>query len=394
MKHIGIDARFMLRPQRGIPLYVTRLCQYLPAINRDYQYHLFINKGYEHNDAPENYQPRLDGISARNPNVEFHNHDDDAEIRWEQIHLPRLAREFKIDLLHMPGNRNCFFAGVPTVVTVHDVIEIVFMKMDFVQRMSLSKTNLKMCLYIIRQQLYIWATYRFALGKASRIVTVSDFSAGEIHHHLKIASERISVIHHGLDEEFILPAAMDRFDRGNRKNVLMLGGDAIQKNAHGALAAWAKVPSVIRSRFPLKIIGFCGNQQSPLLKALHGYGLNDEVEIVGWVSQEDLIRDLRDAVLFLYVSRYEGFGFPPLHAMASGTPLVCSNVTSIPEVIGPVGLQYAPDDHDGIAFGIESLLTDEQIWIDQAKAGIGRANDFSWELSAQKHLQVFQDILR
>jgi glycosyltransferase involved in cell wall biosynthesis len=394
MKRIGIDARYLLSLQRGMPLYVTRLCQLLPGIRNEYQFYYFINMANAHNDSPENYQPRLDAIMQKYSNVKIINCNHDAEFMWEQVYLRRLVKEHKIDLLHMPGNRICFFPGVPTVVTVHDVMEMLFIKRDVLKWVFDPMAGIRMCLYRLRQVLYIWATYRYALKEASHTITVSDFSADEISRHLGISSERITAIHHGLDEEFTLPEAPVTLDKGSRRNVLMLGGDAYQKNVEGALAAWSRVPIEIRRKFPLKIIGFCGNQQSPLIKALHDNKLTNEVQVSGWVSQETLICELRSAALFLYVSRYEGFGFPPLHAMASGTPVVASNVTSIPEVLGEVGLKCSPDDHTGIADGIVSLLTNEQNWLDQAQAGIKRAKDFSWELSARRHMQVYEEIFR
>jgi len=394
LKNIGIDARFLLRPIRGIPLYVVRLCQLLPALRPDYRFWFFINKGFEHNDTPANYQARLDEVVRDRANVTVVNYDSDAEVVWEQVYLPRMVKEHGIDLLHMPGNRIPFFSGVPTVVTVHDVMELVFMKTGLLQKLRSCKANPRAALYALRQELYIWLNYRLGFRKASGVLTVSNYSAAEIHRLLGIPGERVFPIHHGLDDEFTLPNGPGSLSRERRKNVLMLGGDVIHKNAEGALAAWSRVRPEVRKRFPLKIIGFCGNDQSPLMKALRANNLVDEVEVVGWVSQEVLVQELRAAALFLYLSRYEGFGFPPLHAMASGTPVVVSNVTSIPEVVGDVGLKYCPDDHDGIASGMERVLCDEQLWYSQAIAGIKRANGFSWESSARKHLQVYEETMR
>lgn len=90
--------------------------------------------------------------------------------------------------------------------------------------------------------------------------------------------------------------------------------------------------------------------------------MQNEVQVKGWVTQEELIDSLRSAALFIYLSRYEGFGFPPLHAMASGTPVIASNCTSIPEVLSDVGFMYDPDDQDGVARGIAGILNDQVLW--------------------------------
>jgi len=395
MKRIGIDARFILLPLRGMPLYVTRLCQLLPALNRDYQFYLFINNGYEHNDKPENYKPRIDEIKANNPNVHFVNYDDDAEVKWEQVYLPRLLKKNKIDLLHMPGNRICFFPGVPTVVTVHDVIEFKRFNRAYLRDLIAKESSFSMISYFARMSAYVWGSYKFGFGRAAQVITVSEYSARDIVENLKISPSRVTAIHHGLDDEFVFDGseADSNIERSSRNYVLMLGGDSPHKNPEGTIAAWAKVPEEIRRKYPLRVIGFCGNDQSPLLRALRMYGLENEVEIKGWVTQQELIDHLRSAALFIYLSRYEGFGFPPLHAMASGTPVIASNCTSIPEVLGDVGFMYDPDDHDGVASGIVNILNNQALWQLQSVAGIVRSKEFSWEESAINHLKVYESVL-
>lgn len=394
MKKIGIDARLILRPMRGMPLYVTRLCQLLPSLGTSYQFYLFINKGYEHNDSPENYLPRLDNILAEHDNVSIINCDDDAEIRWEQIYLPRLVKQHKIDLLHTPGNRICFLPRVPTVVTLHDVMELFQFKQLYFKPNLSSLFNLRMALYNARVGAYVWAQYRYALKRADHIITVSDYSAQDIKKYLHVPEDRITAIHHGLDKEFMIASECDLKVFNDRTHVLMLGGDSWQKNPEGALAAWAKVPAHIRQQFPLRIVGFCGTDQSPLIQALRKNGLEHEVEVKGWVSQVELIEQIRSAALFLYLSRYEGFGFPALHAMASGTPVIGANAASIPEVLGKAGLTFQPDDSEAIAKGIEKLLNDRECWQLQADRGLERAQSFTWERSVQAHLDVYSKVLQ
>lgn len=395
MKRIGLDARFLLRPLRGMPLYVTRLCELLPALNRKYMFYFFINKGYCRNDKPENYESRIAEIKGNNPNVTFVNYDDDAEVMWEQIYLPRLIRKHKIDLLHMPGNRICFLPGVPTVVTVHDVIEFKRINSEYVRAVIAQESSLRMFLYIFRMSAYVWGSYKFGFRRAKKVITVSESSSSDIVNTLKISSSKVLAIHHGLDEDFISTGKVDviNSELGSRKFVLMLGGDSPHKNPEGAIAAWAKVSKTIRRKYPLRIIGYCGNDQSPLLKALRMHGLQAEVEVKGWVTQQELIEFLRSAALFVYLSRYEGFGFPPLHAMASGTPVVASNCTSIPEVLGNVGFKFDPDDHDAIARGIETVLSDCDLWQRQSIDGVARSRCFRWKDSAIQHLKLYESVL-
>lgn len=391
MKRIGIDARFMLRPMRGIPLYVTRLCQFLPGLNRDLQFYLFINKGFEHNDAPQNYQPILDEIEQKNPNVSIVNVDHDAEIIWEQFFLPRLIKKHNVELLHMPANRTCFFPGVSTVVTIHDVIEYKMLTRSYWRDCVLNGSNLREIGYLARRSAYVWSNYKIGFHRAAQVITVSEFSATDIVETLQLSPSKVSAIHHGLDSDFVMSDAdSTHIELSSRKFVLMLGGDCQHKNPEGAICAWGKVPETIRRKYPLKIIGFCGDDHSPLLRALREHGLQDEVELKGWVTQSELIACMREAALFIYLSRYEGFGFPPLHAMASGTPVIASYSTSIPEVLGGAGFKFDPDDHDGVANGIEMVLKDCALWQQQSEAGLARVKSFSWNQSAVQHLKVYE----
>lgn len=390
MKVIGIDARFLLRPMRGIPLYVLRLCQLLPSLDTDVKFIYFINKAYEHNELPSNYMPIIEGIQNKNLNVEVVNYDSEGEIYWEQIVLPKLCKKYKIDLLHMPGNRTCFLSKVPTIVTVHDIIEYREINREKIKYLISNILRPRRFFYLSRIAAYLWFTYRVCLDRSQHLLTVSNYSANDLVNCLNINPEKISAIHHGVDSDFLVEKP-DSFEK--RKFVLMLGGDSPHKNPEGAISAWAKVPLDIRRKFPLKIIGFCGGDKSPLIHSLKKNRLEEEVEIKGWVSKESLIEHLGSAAVFIYLSRYEGFGFPPLQSMAAGTPVVASNCTSIPEVLGPVGLTFDPDDHQNIAKGITSILRDAGLWQQEVDSGLKRANEFKWQTSVEKHFEIYKSHL-
>ena len=385
----AIDARFMLRPLRGIPLYTLRLCQNLPRVDQTSQFFYFINKGFEHNDKEENYLPRIKEIEDKFQNVTFVNLDNDAEIFWEQVCLPRLVKQYSIDLLHMPANRVSFKSGVKTVVTVHDMMEYLYLLDDKFPISWGKNRSLKKWQYNARRRLYAILSYKWGIAR-SEIITVSKNSRTDIARTLKVPEQRITVIHHGVDNDYLTESPLPR---EQRKFTLMLGGDSYQKNPAAAIAAWSQVDKSVREQSPLRIVGFCGDDASPLLSALREHDLEGVVDVRGWISQEEMVQSFRQAALFLFPSRYEGFGFPPLQAMACGTPVVSTNRSSIPEVLGPVGFQYDPDDHAGMAQSIERVLSDPVLWAEQSRDGAERACSFTWENSAQAHLDVYSRIL-
>jgi glycosyltransferase involved in cell wall biosynthesis len=243
--------------------------------------------------------------------------------------------------------------------------------------------------------LYVWLNYCYFIKRADHLITVSDYTKDDISLRMRISENKLTTIHHGLDEDYKIDDVTDKtcLSIDQRKFVLMLGGDSHHKNPDGAIASWFRVSKKLREKYPLKIIGFSGSSGSLLMSAIKKYDLNGEVEINGWVSEQELIDHMRSARLFLYLSRFEGFGFPPLHAMASGTPVVSSNCTSIPEVMGDVGMKFSPDDYEMIARGIETMLADDDCWHRQSSAGIKRSEDFSWSLSAAEHMGVYRELL-
>jgi glycosyltransferase involved in cell wall biosynthesis len=288
----------------------------------------------------------------------------------------------------MPGNRICFFPGVPIVVTLHDIMEYMYLWQRY-KKSILADKNIKMIFYKTRIAAYALVNYRFGFRKSQKIITVSEYSAEDISSKLKISQNKIIPIYHGLDRDYIHE---DIIPLNKRPYTLMLGGDSYQKNPELAIRAWAKVAPDLRKRYPLKIVGFCGSESSTLLQAIKQNDLENEVEVKGWITQDEMVQNFRFASLFLFPSRYEGFGFPLIQAMASGTPVISTNQSSIPEVLGDAGLVYAPDDADGMAHGIEKILNNNAEWENQSTKGFHRSKLFSWKNSVRKHLELYESV--
>jgi glycosyltransferase involved in cell wall biosynthesis len=372
-----------------MPLYVYRLAQYLPETRPEYRFVLFVNRGFEHNEAPEIYQERIQNLSLL-PNVKIVNANDDGEMHWEQSLLPSLLRENRVDLLHMPGNRICYRAAVPQVATIHDVMEYRFLKQIVAIPPS---APARVRLWIWRKRAYVWLNYKVAIKRASRIITVSSASAGEITRTCGIPKDRIEVILHGIDPEFI-PEKKHDPNPELREHCLMLGGDSYQKNPETGIQAWADLPLALRKRFPLVIVGFVPHPGSALSSAIQKYGVADQVTIRGWLSQSELISHFQRAALFIYPSRCEGFGFPILQAMACGTPAVCSRIPSLEEVAGRAACTSEPENAGGFSEHIRALLTNNELWQEYRNLGLTRSAQFHWRHCAEEHARVYESLLR
>lgn len=226
--------------------------------------------------------------------------------------------------------------------------------------------------------------------RVRQIITVSHFSAERVSELCGIPRERIAVIYNGVDERFFQSntALCDNVRQRLRlpaQYVLCVGSLEPRKNLPRLLAAWEQLGSV-KNGLKLVLVGATSRVfRSPLLPPLGG-----DVMLAGYIAEADLPAVYAAAEAFVYPSLYEGFGLPVLEAMASGTPVVCSNTTSLPEVAGPAAVGVDPLDEAAIAAGIEQVLSDAALRRELSEAGRMRARDFTWDRTATQTWQVLQ----
>ena len=277
-------------------------------------------------------------------------------------------------------------AGKPFVVTVHDIIEMLEPQVGFAGR-------------LVNRYLYS------GIRKADHIIAVSEYTATTVREYYGMPAERITVIPNGVGPEFhSIPNFQHSVGHHRLRQELKLapenqvalyvGSDHPRKNVVGAVRIFAK----FRETFPQAIFVKVGEAgiaagRTQLLEKIKGLGIGEQVRFVGNVSLEKLNELYNLADVLLYPSRFEGFGLPPLQAMAAGTPVVTSNATSIPEVVGQAASMHAPDDIDGMAESVQKVLTDARFADSLRAKGFERAKQFVWEKSAAKVLEVYKSVL-
>lgn len=235
-----------------------------------------------------------------------------------------------------------------------------------------------------------------SLARASQIITDTATVRAEIIDTYGIAPDRVTAVHLGVDPAFhplvhahLLPrlAPLGLAPNGYALCVSTLEP---RKRIGDLLIAWKGLPDSVRARFPLVLAGGAGWLNDDLLREIEAGAAEGWLKPLGFVGEEALPALYAGAALFLYPSIYEGFGLPPLEAMASGVPVIVSNRSCMPEVAGGAAMEIDPDDRDAFARAIERGLTDERWRAEAVRRGTARAADFTWDRCVEQTVEVYR----
>jgi len=290
---------------------------------------------------------------------------------WEQFVLPR---KLQGGMLFSPSNTGPLEVK-NQVLTIHDVVPL-----DHPEWLNPSFAAW-----------YCYLIPRLA-RRVEHVIAVSAYSKKRIVYHTGIPSEKVTVISNGIDSSFF-PRNDEEVDSvrrvlgiSSRSYILSLGSLEPRKNLHGLLQAWEATLDRIPDDVWLVIVGGKGRKQ--VFQDVKMSTLPPRVYTTGHVADEHLPALYSGALAFAYLSFYEGFGLPPLEAMAAGTPVLTSNRTALPEVVGDAGLMVDPLRKDDIAEALLRLLENSDMRADFAAKGIKRAKLFNWDKTAELTWQV------
>ncbi|MGH2531906.1 MAG: glycosyltransferase family 4 protein [Thermomicrobiales bacterium] len=353
----------------GVSRYIDRLVRALPAaLNGDDTLTVFVGR-----DAEASHGPRIGYRRSWWP-VER----PEARLPWEHLALPLETRRAKIDLFH--GTVNVVPRGLRchSVVTVHD---LAFLRWpDQVTR---------------RRHRYLAGELRGSLGRARRIIAVSEATKADLVEMLGVDPSRVAVTPLGVDERFrpVEGDAWEEFREARgivRPFVLSVGTLEPRKNLPALLRAFATLTREIPH--DLVLVGGEGWLTEEIHHTMQTPKLAGRVRLTGFVEDDDLPAWYGAADCFAFPSLYEGFGLPVLEAMASGVPVVTSNLSSLPEVAGDAALLVDPDDVKAIADGIRLVVTDSAFAATLRRAGTERAAEFTWERTAALTATVYREV--
>jgi glycosyltransferase involved in cell wall biosynthesis len=235
------------------------------------------------------------------------------------------------------------------------------------------------------------------IKKADRIICISDFIRKEAIQEFGFPPEKVKTVSLGVDPKFFrIFSPGERLFAHPRHNlpekfILFVGSLEPRKNLSGLLHAYRRLKPLWRKEFKLVFAGLQGWENKAIWEQIQQ--LREDVLYLGYVPISDLGKLYNRASLFVYPSFYEGFGLPPLEAMACGCPVVVSQEASLPEVCGEAAHYVNPHEVDSIAAGIEKVLDDEAYRQGLVTKGLGRGGQFTWEKSAREHLRVFEEAM-
>lgn len=294
-------------------------------------------------------------------------------------------------ILHFPHQhfgRFGHFLQKPFIITCHDLLKY----------FDLKRTGAFFQNPTFLGRMYLSLDFS-GMKKARKIIAVSKYTKHDLVTYLRIPEEKIEVIYQGVDLENFKPEPRGTRRRKNLPYLLYVGSEIPRKNFAGVLKAFKslKADRMFRN-FKLVKVGNASsgwsrekyrNQSLDLIKTL---GLENEVIFTGFVDKKELASYYAGAKCLVFPSLYEGFGLPPLEAMACGCPVITSNSSSLPEVVGNASLLIDPCNVDEIVAAIKKVLSNEHLRNSLRRAGLERAEQFSWQKTAEATLKVYQEV--
>jgi glycosyltransferase involved in cell wall biosynthesis len=372
--HIGIDAHALGAKQGGNETYIKQLILALAQLDHSNRYTLYISH-------PETARQWHNFFAPRHPNFEVRQIPEPTPLVRVPLYLSYELRQRPVDVLHVQYTAPPF-CPVPVVVTIHD-LAFEHLPQTFTRR---GAWQLKM-------------TVRRTARHAARIATVSEFSRKDIVTTYRLPKEKVVVTYNGVNANF--NPSPNRSDEAvlirqkygiARAFILTVGSLQPRKNLVRLIRAYSQ----LRTQYPefgeqLVIVGRKLWLHDEIFKEVKEQRWSKDVILTGYVPEEDLPALYRAARAFAYPSFFEGFGLPVLEAMACGTPVVTSNLSSMPEITGEGAMLVDPFEEQTIAAGLYCVVTDESLRYRLREDGLLQAQRFTWRNTAEKTFQLYHE---
>lgn len=304
---------------------------------------------------------------------------------WEQKTLPQAAQELKLDILHCTSNTAPIHCDVPLILTLHDIIFLEpTIKINLSVYQNLGRVYRR---YVLKR---VWE-------KCERIITVSEFEYNNIITQLSIPNEKLVMIYNAYSEWF-KPALEADFTYKKYIDtpgyIFFLGNTDPKKNTENTILAYKLYLEKSKIKRKLLLADLDRAYLNEILLRNQIESIRKMIVTSGYITNQDLPNIYNNAYVFLYTSQREGFGIPILESMACGTPVITSNTSAMPEISGQDAILVNPESPDEIAEMMLKLETDNDFYLKQEEVGLQRAKLFSWRNTAERLLEVYEDVYK
>ena len=363
---IGIDARLVYYSHAGIGQYILRLVEALGRIDTSGDQFVLLQSRKDH--TPLDHDRQFSRVSLWTP----------SHHRLEQVLMRFEISRLHLDLLHSPDFIPPFWRNCRSVITVHDLAFLLYPH------------------FLTNEAARYYGQIDQAVRNCDHIIAVSESTKRDIirltgapEHKITVVYEAAHPIYRPLQDVQLCQRVKDKFDICG-DFILFVSTIEPRKNVPTLLMAYKQLLDNYRAPVTLALGGEKGWLFDEVFALVEKLGLQERVRVLGHVSPEDLLGLYNAAKLLVHPAFYEGFGLPPLEAMACGTPVIVSNTSSLPEVVGDAALLVDPTDADGLAVAIWRVLSDNGLRKQMVHKGLQRARLFSWEKAAQETLAIYR----
>ncbi len=381
---IGIDGRCLVGEQTGIGRYAHNLIEALVELDSSNKYFLYFFNFIRSSDREKLRQKYfVSGARLTNRILTVPNRPTRiCDFVMDNLAIPWVLRHDKIDLFFSPGF--CSVINLPAetrmIVTVHDVIYKLYP--DFFT--GYGKRRLR----VLGE----------ALIRADKIIADSESTKRDILKFFGVQANNIVVVYPGVSDSFhvvndteLIGSIRQRYNL-SELFILFVGTLEPRKNLVGLMEAYSKLRKTMDLKHKLVIVGRKGWDYESIFERVRDLGLKENVFFLDYLPEKDLPLLYNCAEMLVFPSIYEGFGLPPLEAMACGCPVITSNTSSLPEVVGEAAVLVNPHEVDDIARGIRQVLESPERKHDLIEKGLRRSQLFSWKKTAQETLAIFKNI--
>jgi len=370
---IGIDVTPLPPNPVGAGNYIIHLLRALASLKSEHEFIIFAQQGgREMIDIPEKPNVNWVILPDKSPGL---------RLLWEQIVLPGLVRNSGIELLHSLHYTRPLFLSCASVVTFHDMTFILFPE-----------------LHTRAKRIFFPMAMRLSARQADALLSVSESTRRDAMRLLHIPAEKIFTTPLGVNEEFhiisdtaILEACRRRY-KLPEEFILFVGLLEPRKNLPLLLKAYAKLLKQMTIPM-LVIVGRPGWGYKDILKQIEALKMKDKVHFTGYVLAQDMPIVYNLAQVFVYPSIYEGFGLPPMEAMACGTPVITTNVSAMRDHVGEAGILIPSQDEESLAQAIKKILNDPDLRKRLSIKGRRQVADFTWKRTAQETMKAYQYVM-